>query len=142
MYTEHKYLDVYHGHIHVEYHHGPFHVTFPANQTSVSFDISLIDDNEVGEDEKFSLDILDPSLPEDVKLLNPSCEVTIVDTTSKSVVIIGTLCMYMCYIHAYTYILDGERFAGLTFAVSVPSKFSRKYFHVALAISSAEVLII
>ena len=87
MYTEHKYLDVCHGHTHVDYHHGPFHVTFPANQTSVSFDISLIDNNEVGEDEKVSLDIHDPNLPDGIKLLNPSCEVTIVDTTSKLVLI-------------------------------------------------------
>ena len=87
MYIEHKYLNVCHGCTHVDYDLGPFHVTFTANQTSASFDISLSDNNEVGEDERFVLYVRKPNLPDGVKLLNPSCEVTIVDTTSKSVVI-------------------------------------------------------
>ena len=69
-----------------DYDHGPFYVTFPAKQTSVSFNVSLNDDNEVEKNETFHLEILNPILPNGVKLLNPSCEVTIVDTTSKSVI--------------------------------------------------------
>ena len=32
--------------------------------------------------------------------------------------------------------VDGERFAGLNIRSSAPSKFSRKYFHIVLAISA------
>ena len=77
-----------------DYEHGPFYVTFHANQTSVSFNVSLNDDNEVEKDETFRLEILDPILPNNAKLLDHSCKVTIVDTTSKSVIrkySVGTL---------------------------------------------------
>ena len=70
------------------YPHGLFDVTFPANQANVSFDISLNDDNEVEEDEIFLLEIYNPKLPDGVKLQNPiSCEVTIIDMTSKSIML-------------------------------------------------------
>ena len=69
-----------------DYDRGPFYVTFHANQTSVSFNVSLNDDNEVEKNETFRLEILDPILPNSVKLLDHSCKVTIVDTTSKSVI--------------------------------------------------------
>ena len=68
MYIEHKPLDLCHGHTYTDYHHGPFDVTFPANQTNVSFDISQNDDNEIEKDEKFILEILNPNLPDGVKL--------------------------------------------------------------------------
>lgn len=80
--------------MYIDYRHGPYEVTFSANQTSVSFDISLNDDNEVEKDEKFLLEILNPNLPDGVKLQDPvvSCEVTIIDTTvtSKSIVLVCT----------------------------------------------------
>ena len=70
-----------------DYDHGPFYVTFPANQTSVSFNVSLNEDNEVEKNETFHLEILDPILLNGVKLLEDhTCKVTIVDTTSKSVI--------------------------------------------------------
>ena len=91
MYIEHKPLDPCHGHTYTDCDRGPFDVTFPANQTNVSFDISLNDDNEVEKDEKFILEIHNPKLPDGVKLQDPiSCEVTIIDTTSKSIVLVCT----------------------------------------------------
>ena len=70
-----------------DYDRGPFYVTFHANQTSVSFNVSLNDDNEVEKNETFRLEILDLILPNGIKLLEDhSCKVTIVDTTSKSVI--------------------------------------------------------
>ena len=70
-----------------DYDRGPFYVTFPANQTNFSFNVSLNDDNEVEKNETFRLEILDPILSSGVKLLEDhTCEVTIVDTTSKSVI--------------------------------------------------------
>ena len=79
-----------------DYELGPFYVTFPANQTSVSFNVSLNDDNEVEKNETFRLEILDPILPNGVKLLDHSCEVTIVDTTSKSIISTYIYSMYAC----------------------------------------------
>ena len=89
MCIEYKSLDLCHGHVSVDYYpHGLFDVTFPANQTNVSFNISLIDDNEVEKDEKLIVEIHNPNLPDGVKLQDPdSCEVTIIDTTSKSIML-------------------------------------------------------
>ena len=67
-----------------DYDHGPFYVTFPANQTSVSFNVSLNEDNEVEKNEEFLLKF-NSNLPHGVKLQDhSSSKVTIIDTTSKS----------------------------------------------------------
>ena len=79
----------------LDYNPGPFYVTFPANQTSVSFDISLNDDNKVEKDEKFLLELHNPHLPYGVKLQDHSCLVTIIDTTSKSLIHICPCSVYI-----------------------------------------------
>ena len=50
----------------MDYTSGPYTVTFPAGQTTATFNISINDDDEVEEDENFTLTINETSLPSDV----------------------------------------------------------------------------
>ena len=59
-----------------DYELGSFGVTIPAGETSVSFNISIIDDNIFEGNESFSLTIDSSSLPSRV-LLQESCVVVI-----------------------------------------------------------------
>ena len=72
--------------MYVDFDNGPFDVTFPANQASVSFNVSLNEDDEVEKDEAFLLEIRSPDLPFGVtQFQDLSCRVTIIDTTGKSI---------------------------------------------------------
>ena len=63
-----------------DYTAGPYDVTFAAGETSVSFDVPIIDDNILEEDEMFTLIIVPTSLPADVtRQGNVRTTVTIVD---------------------------------------------------------------
>ena len=63
---------------------GPYNVTIPAGRTTVSFDVLILDDNVLEENEEFILTILAESLPNDIRLGNPNkSTVTIVDDDSK-----------------------------------------------------------
>ena len=63
-----------------DYETGPFNVTIPAGEISVSFNVSLINDNVFEANESFILTIDSSSLPSGV-LVQPDCMtvVTIVD---------------------------------------------------------------
>ena len=63
-----------------DYKTGPFNVTIPAGEISVSFNVSLINDNVFEANESFILTIDSSSLPSGV-LVQPDCMtvVTIVD---------------------------------------------------------------
>ena len=55
----------------VDYDSGPYTVTIPAGQTSVSFDVAIIDDNMLETTEDFTLTIIQSSLPTGVTRDNP-----------------------------------------------------------------------
>ena len=55
-----------------DYKHGPFNVTIPAGETSVLFNISIIDDNVFEGNESFSITIDSFFLPSRV-LVQPGC---------------------------------------------------------------------
>ena len=55
----------------VDYGSGPYTVTIPAGQTSVSFDVAIIDDNILETTEDFTLTIIQSSLPTGVTRDNP-----------------------------------------------------------------------
>ena len=55
----------------VDYNSGPYNVTFPAGVTSVSFTITINNDNVLEDHETFNLIIAEDSLPENVILGNP-----------------------------------------------------------------------
>ena len=67
----------------VDYNSGPYNVTFPAGVTSVSFNITIINDIELEYNETFSLIIAEDLLPENILLGEFSItKVTIVDDDS------------------------------------------------------------
>ena len=69
----------------VDYVSGPYSVTIPAGETSASFDLSIINDNNIFEgNESFTLTIRTSSLPDRV-MTEPFCDrtVTIVDDDCK-----------------------------------------------------------
>jgi len=68
----------------VDYNSGPYPVTFPAEVTSVTFDVPITDDNILEGSEKFMLTIDQSSLPGYVFCGNPDeATVTIVDDDRK-----------------------------------------------------------
>ena len=68
----------------VDYDSGQYTVTFPAGETSVPFDIGIIDDNIHEDNEDFDLTITRKTLPDGVTPGNPnSATVTIVDDDRK-----------------------------------------------------------
>ena len=67
-----------------DYNSGPYNVTFPAGVTSVSFDVTIIDDNILELNEQFDLTIISSSLPNGFTVDNPSqATVTIIDDDSE-----------------------------------------------------------
>ena len=64
----------------VDYDSGPYTVTFTAGQTSVPFDVAIIDNNILEANEDFTLTIIQSSLPDGVTRGNPfRATVTILD---------------------------------------------------------------
>ena len=62
----------------VDYYSGPYNVTFPAGVTSVSFNISIYDDDVLEDNENFSLAINIDSLPYGVIIGSPSTVLMII----------------------------------------------------------------
>ena len=59
-------------------------MTFPAGSTSVSFDVNVTNDDILESNEKFNLNIISSSVPDQVIIGNPKqSTVTIVDNDSK-----------------------------------------------------------
>ena len=56
----------------VDYDSGPYTVTFPAEVTSVPFDVTINDDNIMEDDEDFMLIINSSTLPEGVTHGDPN----------------------------------------------------------------------
>ena len=72
-----------------DYISGPYSITIPAGDTSVSFDITIIDDGVVEDNETFSLTIAPESLPYLVSRGNPGVAmVTIVSDDGKLCVLV------------------------------------------------------
>ena len=70
-----------------DYVPGPYNVTIPAGHTSVSFDVPIIDDNILEDNENFSLVIIPESLPNLLSHGNPSmATMIIVNDDSKCIV--------------------------------------------------------
>ena len=68
----------------MDYGSGPYTVTFPAEVTSVPFDIPINDDMIFEGNENFMLTIDPSSLPDDVNVGSPGqATVTIVDDDSE-----------------------------------------------------------
>ena len=67
-----------------DYYPGPYNVTFPAGETTMSFNVSVIDDNIVERNEIFTLSIDNNALPRGVVRLTPhSVSVIIENDDSK-----------------------------------------------------------
>ena len=67
-----------------DYHPGPYNVTFPAGETRVSFNVSIVDDDLVEKNESFNLYINGRTLPTGGMTLSPySVSVTVEDYSSK-----------------------------------------------------------
>ena len=56
----------------VDYTSGPYIVTFPAGMITASFNIPILDDNVLENDEQFQLSIIFNSLPDRVTISDPS----------------------------------------------------------------------
>ena len=68
----------------VDYDSGPFDITFPAGETLAVFNVSIIDDNIVEDNENFTLSINSSSLPNEVTTASQVfAVVTIVDYDSE-----------------------------------------------------------
>ena len=76
-----------------DYEPGPFNVTIPAGETSVPFNISIIDDNVFERNETFNISVDSSSLPSRV-LVQPDCVlmITIVDDDGE----LHTHAVYVC----------------------------------------------
>ena len=67
-----------------DYNPGPFMVNFDAGQTSTSFNVTIIDNNQLESSEIFSLTINSFSLPHNIHISNPDqVIVTILDDDCK-----------------------------------------------------------
>lgn len=66
-----------------DYHAGPYNATFLAGQTSVSFDVTIIDDNILEKDEDFTLMFDMASLPSTITAINNQITVSILNDDSK-----------------------------------------------------------
>ena len=68
----------------LDYDSGPYTVTFPVGMTIASFNVPIIDDNILEDDEQFDLTIISSSLPDGFTVDNPSqAMVTITDNDSE-----------------------------------------------------------
>ena len=71
----------------MDYNSGPYNVTFPAGVTSVSFDVTIINDNVLGDNETFLLTIVNLSLSNQGFIFTTGnydkATVNIIDTSSK-----------------------------------------------------------
>ena len=68
----------------VDYESGPYTVIFPAGEISVLFDVPIIDDHVLEENEMFNIIINSSSLPSRVNVINPyEATVIIVDNDGK-----------------------------------------------------------
>ena len=68
----------------VDYVSGPYTVKFPAGVTKGSFNVDIIDDGILENNETFELSINSSTLPSSVNINNPSkLTVTIVDNDGK-----------------------------------------------------------
>ena len=66
---------------------GPYSIIIPAGRTTVSFNVTILDDNELEENENFNVVILAKSLPSNIILGDANMSaVIIVDDDSKSFV--------------------------------------------------------
>jgi len=76
----------------VDYDSGPYTVTVPAGQTSVLFNVFIIDDSILEKNEMFSLNIDTVSLPKRVIVDIPheTTVITIVDNDGKYIVLLLT----------------------------------------------------
>ena len=68
----------------MDYDSGPYNILFSAGQTSVKFNVSIIDNDLLEDNETFNLTIIPSSLPSKVNTSNPAqVTVTIVDDEGK-----------------------------------------------------------
>ena len=68
----------------VDYESGPYTVIFPAGETSIPFNVPIIDDNLLNENKIFNLTINSSSLPSRVIVTDPhQTTITIVDNDGK-----------------------------------------------------------
>ena len=73
----------------VDYNSGPYDVIFPAKETSVTFDIPIINDNIVEGSEFFTLTVTQMSLPNRVICGHPCmATITVADTSGKTLIMI------------------------------------------------------
>ena len=78
----------------VDYNSGPYNVTFPIGSTNASFDIAIIDDGVLEDDEMFNISIT--SITNGHIVGTPAvATVTIIDTTGKLFLCIITQKMYI-----------------------------------------------
>ena len=81
-----------------DYKHGPFNVTIPTGETSVLFNISIIDDNVFEGNESFSITIDSFSLPSRV-LLQPDCMLMVMVVDNDGMLYaeyVYSKCTYAC----------------------------------------------
>ena len=71
-----------------DYESGPYNVTFFAGTTAASFNVSIINDDVLENDETFHLTIRPPSAPDNVIVGEPvQATVTVADFDGKSTVL-------------------------------------------------------
>ena len=79
-----------------DYPSGPYEVTFPAGVTSMSFNISVNDDDIYEDDENFILTINIDSLPDGIITGSPSAVIMIIrDDDSKCIHMYVCECTYV-----------------------------------------------
>ena len=86
-----------------DYAPGPFSVTIPAGETSVPFNISIIDDNIFEANELFTLTIDSSSLSSRV-LVQPGCMAIITIVDNEGELIMYKVLIIGCCVHIYIYI--------------------------------------
>jgi len=75
-----------------DYDVGPYNVTFPAGDTTVSFNVTIIDDRILESDETFQLSINTEKLPDNVTINDPiNITVNIVDDDCKLLILYDIL---------------------------------------------------
>ena len=86
----------------MDYDSGPYSITFPAGTTSVPFNISIIDDNILEDDENFILTVDLSSLPSNITANDPyQATVTIVDKDGKFTIMAKCLdIMYTVFVNS------------------------------------------
>ena len=82
-----------------DYGSGPYNVTFAVGSTRVSYNITIIDDSVLEDNEMFSISII--SITNGHIVGTPAlATVTIIDTTSK-ILPCGIVCIYHCKAATY-----------------------------------------